>query len=133
MTEAHSISGFLDEIKEVLTDAQYKEGMELCQALFHKKEKKLYKMTYMRPFTFLEEHCDDDDCDVQSFKVSFVKATALVQLTEKHAEQILEENLFMDDVSEIIDCDVLRSFPDEMNTPLEWDEVVVLSLVIYED
>ncbi len=135
------MSDFIDEIKESLTDAQYKQGMELCQVLYKKRalENKLYQMTYLAPFTFVTEHdCDDEDCSVHYLKISFTRKTGLVLLTEATAERIREKGLFMgsdDEMKAYVDLDVLKNFPDEaddLGTPLEWFEFPVLSLELCE-
>lgn len=133
---AHEISEFIDSIKESLTDGKYKEGMELCQKVFQEKEieNKLYRMTYLRPFTFLGEHCEDEECDDMKLYLSFTKSTALVQLTDARAERIREKNLFLgrfEDMKDFIDLDVLRSFPleqEDLETELNWFEFPVISL-----
>ena len=94
---AHEVSNFLDSIKESLTDAQYKEGMETCQKLFEATEikDKLYRMTYLRPYTFMDEHCHDEECDEMKFYVSFEKATSLVKLNDERVKRIMATNLFL--------------------------------------
>lgn len=135
------MSDFIDSIKESLTDGQYKEGMELCQTLFQKKEseKKIYTMTYLAPFVFVADHeCDDVDCDGRWLKISFTRKTALVQLTEAHAARILAKNMFlgsMDEMRSYIDLDVFKNFPnevDEIGMPIEWDEFPVLGLELVD-
>lgn len=137
----HSVADFIDSIKESLTDGQYKEGMELCQALYKKKEqeRKMYRMTYLAPYTFVADHdCDDGDCDMRCLKISFTHKTALVQLTEAHAARILMKNMFLGSTEEMrsyIDVDVLLAFPtesDDLAMPLEWHEFPVLSLELCE-
>lgn len=134
MCMAHSISNFLDEIKESITDAQYKQGMELCQELFKETEKKLYSMTYLRPYTFEDDHCDDSECLDSKFYIAFSKVTALIQLTEEQAKTIQEEHTFhaKDEIlMSYIDQDVLRSFPrdnEELGSEIEWYEFPVISL-----
>ena len=137
----HSVSDFIDSVKESLTDAQYKEGMELCQALYNKKEleKKLYRMTYLAPYTFVAGHeCDDEDCDMRSLKISFTHKTAPVLLTEAHAARIRAKNMFLGSTEEMrsyIDIDVMLAFPtesDDLAMPMEWFEFPVLSLELYE-
>ena len=132
----HTISDFIDSIKESLTDGQYKEGMELCQALFKKKEieKKFYRMTYLAPYTFLTDHCASEDCDERSLQITFRKKTALVQLNDSRADQIRIKHMFCgttEDMREFIDLDVLVSFPietDDLGMSLEWFEFPVLEL-----
>lgn len=131
---AHEISNFIDTIKELLTDSQYKEAMEMCQKIFNEKEDKLYKMTYLRPFTFIDTHCEDEECVDSKFLVSFVKATGLVRLSDNRAEQIREDNVFLgneEQMSEFIDINILRSFPndlEELDSELHWFEFPVISL-----
>ena len=136
----HSISDFIDSVKESLTDAQYKEGMELCQALYNKKEleKKLYRMTYLAPYTFASEHCANEDCDDRTLQISFRKKTSLIQLDDAWAARIRAKNLFCGDdeeMAEFIDVDVLLAFPIEsvdLGMGLEWFEFPVLSLELCE-
>ena len=136
----HSISDFIDSVKESLTDGQYKEGMELCQALFNKKklEQKLYLMTYLAPYTFVTEHCANEDCDDRSLQISFRKKTNLVLLSDMRADQIRIKNMFCgktEDMNEFIDVDVLVAFPiefEDLGMSLEWFEFPVLSLELYE-
>jgi hypothetical protein len=130
---AHAISDFIDTIKEKLTDAEYKEGMELLKVMFEATtpDKKLYKMTYLRPYTYQDDHCEDEECESYKYCLSFTKATSLVRLTDRGAESIRETNLFLgerSDMEAFIDVEVFRSFPDELECSAEWDEFPVLSL-----
>jgi hypothetical protein len=131
---AHEISNFLDTIKEKLTDSQYKEGMDLCQKLFQQREDKLYRMTYLRPYTFVDSHCDDEDCMDSRFLVGFTKTVGLVQLSDNRAEQIREENVFLgteEQMKDFIDVNILRSFPndlEELDSELVWHEFPVIQL-----
>jgi hypothetical protein len=137
----HSVSDFIDSIKESLTDGQYKEGMELCQALYKKKEqeKKLYRMTYLAPYTFATEHCADEDCDDRTLQISFHKKTALVQLCDARCARIRTKHMFcgeVDEMAEFIDVDVLLAFPIEsvdLGMALDWFEFPVLELELVTD
>jgi len=135
---AHELSDFIDSVKELMTDAQYKEGMELCQKLFNQNEKKLYTMTYLRPYTFLDDHCDDDECLESKMMISFTKVSSLIQLTEEHAKRIQESNLFLgseEEMGAFIDVDVLQSFPSdaaEIGNDFHWYEFPVLSIELVE-
>lgn len=136
----HSVSDFIDSIKESLTDGQYKEGMELCQALYKKREleNKLYRMTYLAPYTFASEHCAGEDCTDRSLNISFRKKTALIMLTNERAARIRAKHVFCsdpDEMAEFIDIDVLLAFPiesEDLGMALEWFEFPVLSLELYE-
>ena len=130
---AHEVSDFIDSIKESLTDAQYKEGMELCQKVFQKKEseEKLYRMTYFRPYTFADDHCDDEDCVDSKFMIAFDKVSSLILLSDARADRIREESLFRGSKSELeefIEPDVLHAFPNETDSEFEWFEIPVLRL-----
>jgi len=131
---AHDVSNFLDSIKEKLTDSQYKEGMEICQKVFNQKEDKLYRMTYLRPYTFVASHCEDEDCVDSKLMVSFEKATGLVRLSDNRVERIRQEHVFLgteEDMKNFIDISILRSFPDdrdELDSELNWYEFPVISL-----
>jgi hypothetical protein len=139
---AHDISDFIDSIKEHLTDAQYKEGMEICQSVFTKKKEetreKLYNMTYLRPYTFLDDHCDDEDCEDMTFRIAFTKVVALTKLSDARAERIRTDNMFFgsdDDMKPFIDLQVLRSFPADMadlDSDIQWYEFPVISLELAE-
>jgi hypothetical protein len=131
---AHEMSDYIDSVKESLTDAQYKEGMELCQKIFTQNEKKLYTMTFLRPYTFEDDHCDDADCMDSKFFIAFTKASSLVLLTEEQAKTIEEEHLYhanAETMKAFIDLDVFRAFPrdnEELGSELEWYEFPVISL-----
>ena len=138
---AHDISDFIDSIKEHLTDGQYKEGMEICQSVFKKKEalaEKLYRMTYLRPYTFVDDHCDDEDCEDMSFRISFTKVVHIVKLSDVRAERIRTDNVFYgsdEDMKPFIDLQVLRSFPADMadlDSDIQWYEFPVISLELAE-
>lgn len=139
---AHDISDFIDSIKEHLTDAQYKEGMEICQSVFKKKEaafEKLYNMTYLRPFTFVDDHCDDPDCEDMMFRIGFSKVTALIKLSDARAERIRTDHIFCgsdDDMKPFIELQVLRPFPGDMaelDSEIQWYEFPVISLELVEE
>jgi len=131
---AHEIANFLDSIKDTLTDGQYKEGIELCQKMFNETEDKIYRMTYLRPYTFIASHCDDEDCIESKLLIGFKKAVGLVQLSDNKAERIREDNLFYgtdEQMSDFIDINILRSFPDDqedLDCLLHWFEFPVISL-----
>ena len=130
----HEISDFIDSIKESLTDAQYKEGMDLCKKVFDRKKEKVYRMTYLRPYTFLDDHCDDPECHETKLCVTFTKVTSLVHLTDRAAESIRESNMFMGSLTEMksfIDLDILHSFPsdqEDLGIELQWYEFPVIKL-----
>ncbi len=140
---AHDISDFIDSIKENLTDAQYKEGMEICQSVFTKKNEasaeKLYRMTYLRPYTFVDDHCDDEDCEDMIFRISFTKVVALVKLSDARVERIRTDNVFYgtdEDMKPFIELQVLRSFPAdlaELDSDIQWYEFPVISLELVEE
>ena len=139
---AHDISDFIDSIKEHLTDGQYKEGMEICQSVFKKKEalaEKLYRMTYLRPYTFVDDHCDDEDCEDMSFRISFTKVVHIVKLSDARADRIRTDNVFYgsdEDMKPFIDLQVLRSFPSDMadlDSDIQWYEFPVISLELVEE
>lgn len=140
---AHDISDFIDSIKEHLTDGQYKEGMEICQSVFNKKKEevsreKLYNMTYLRPYTFVDDHCDDEDCDDMLFRIAFTKVTHIIKLSDARAERIRTDHVFYgsdDDMKPFIDLQVLRSFPADMadlDSEIHWYEFPVVSLELAE-
>jgi hypothetical protein len=133
---AHEISDFIDSVKESLTDAQYKEGMELCQTVFQKHEvkNKLYYMTYLRPYTFVDEHCPDEECEDMKFYLAFKKTTSLIRLTDDRVRRILDTNTFLgshDEMQSFVDPDVFNSFPCdqlELDHEMAWYTFPVLSL-----
>jgi len=135
MTPIATLTDFIDSIKEKLTDGEYIEGMNMCKKVFDKKERenplKLYRMTYLRPYMFMDEHCDDEECDDMKYCLSFERATSLVQLTDRGAARIRETNLFLGDKEEMsafIDADVFHSFPNEFDENMEWYEFPVITL-----
>ena len=135
---AHDISDFIDSIKEHLTDGQYKEGMEICQSVFTKKNEasaeKLYRMTYLRPYTFVDDHCDDEDCDDMIFRIAFTSVTHIIKLSDARADRIRTDHVFYgsnDEMKPFIEVQVLRSFPSDMaelDSDIQWYEFPVVSL-----
>jgi hypothetical protein len=135
---AHDISDFIDSIKEHLTDGQYKEGMEICQSVFTKKKEasaeKLYRMTYLRPYTFVDDHCDDEDCDDMIFRIAFTSVTHIIKLSDARADRIRTDHVFYgsnDEMKPFIEVQVLRSFPSDMaelDSDIQWYEFPVVSL-----
>lgn len=122
------MSDFLDSVKESLTDMQYKEGMELCKKIFEEKklEKKVYKMTYLAPFTFRSE---EDEFPV--LKMGFEKRSGLVQLSEAGVQFVRTMHKFSideGDISQFITPDPYQSFPCENEEYIEWIEFPVLAL-----
>ena len=135
MSPIATLTDFIDSIKEKLTDGEYIEGMNMCKKVFDKKERenplKLYRMTYLRPYMFMDEHCDDEDCDDMKYCLSFERTTSLVQLTDRGAARIRETNLFLGDKEEMsafVDVDVFHSFPNEFDENMEWYEFPVITL-----
>lgn len=139
---AHDISDFIDSIKEHLTDGQYKEGMEICQSVFNKKEasaEKLYRMTYLRPYTFVDDHCDDEDCDDMIFRIAFTSVTHIIKLSDARADRIRTDHVFYgsnEEMKPFIEVQVLRSFPSDMaelDSDIQWYEFPVISLELADD
>ena len=140
---AHDISDFIDSIKEHLTDAQYKEGMEICQVVFTKKKEgsaeKLYRMTYLRPYTFVDDLGEDEDCEDMIFRIAFTKVTHLIKLSDARVERIRTDNVFYgtdEDMKPFIELQVLRSFPAdlaELDSDIQWYEFPVISLELVEE
>ena len=139
-TPIANLTEFIDSIKEKLTDGEYIEGMNMCKKVFDKKEVesnlKLYRMTYLRPYMFMDEHCENEDCDDVKYCLSFERVTSLVRLTDRGAARIRETNLFLGEKSDMkafIDVDVFHSFPNEFDENMEWYEFPVLSITLVND
>jgi hypothetical protein len=136
---AHDISNFLDSVKESLTDAQYKEGMDLCQIVFNETEvkHKLYNMTYLRPYMFMDDHCNDEECSDMKFYLTFEKHTGLVKLSDERVKRIKETNLFLgteEEMKSFINIDAFHSFPCsqlELDQEMTWHEFPVISLELF--
>ena len=135
MSPIATLTDFIDSIKEKLTDGEYIEGMNMCKKVVDTKEVesnlKLYRMTYLRPYMFMDEHCDDEHCDDMKYCLSFERTTSLVQLTDRGAARIRETNLFLGDKEEMsafLDVDVFHSFPNEFDENMEWYEFPVITL-----
>jgi len=140
MSPIATLTDFIDSIKEKLTDGEYIECMNMCKKVFDMKEVesnlKLYRMTYLRPYMFMDEHCDDEHCDDMKYCLSFERTTSLVQLTDRGAARIRETNLFLGDKEEMsafLDVDVFHSFPNEFDENMEWYEFPVLSITLVND
>jgi len=140
MSPIATLTDFIDSIKEKLTDGEYIEGMNMCKKVFDKKEVesnlKLYRMTYLRPYMFMDEHCENEDCDDVKYCLSFERVTSLVRLTDRGAARIRETNLFLGEKSDMkafIDVDVFHSFPNEFDENMEWYEFPVLSITLVND
>lgn len=132
---SRTFAEYIEDIKESLTDAQYKQGMEMCQTLFkqEKPEEKLYRMTYLNPYVFSDTHdCDDEDCvHSRSLNIGFVKKVMLIKMKPERAAEILEENCFTgDDIEDYIETSVLANHQEfDMDLPdFEWDTFPVLKL-----
>jgi len=132
---SRTFSEFVEEIKEKLTDAEYKKGMEMCQTLFkqEKPDEKLYRMTYLSPVVFSDHHeCEDEEClHSRSLNIGFVKKSCLAKLKPERAESILEENCYTgDDIEDFIDTSVLQHHQEyDIEIPeFEWDTFPVLKL-----
>lgn len=130
-----NLTEFIDSIKDKLTDGEYIQAMNMCKKVFDKKQRgenlKLYRMTYLRPYMFVDEHCEVEGCDDLKYCLSFERVVSLVQLTDGGAARIRETNLFLgdrDEMSSFIDVDVFHSFPNEYDESMEWFEFPVLSL-----
>ena len=140
-TPIANLTDFIDSIKEKLTDGEYIEGMNLCKKVFDRKasNKKLYEMTYLCPYMFLDDHCDDEECDDMKYCISFERKTALVRLTDARAERIRTTNMFLgeeDEMKTFIDIDLFKSFPndvEDLGTNVEWYEFPVLKLDLASD
>jgi hypothetical protein len=139
-TPIANLTEFIDSIKEKLTDGEYIEAMNMCKKVFDKKERenplKLYRMTYLRPYMFMDEHCDDEHCDDMKYCLSFERSTSLIQLTDRGAARIRETNLFLgdrDEMKSFINVDVFHSFPNEFDENMEWFEFPVLSLELVRE
>ena len=117
--------------------------MEICQSVFTKKKEdsteKLYRMTYLRPYTFVDDHCDDEDCEDMIFRISFTKVVALVKLSDTRVERIRTDHVFYgsdEDMKPFIELQVLRSFPAdlaELDSDIQWYEFPVVSLELADE
>lgn len=134
---SRQFSEYIEEIKESLTDGEYKKGMEMCQTLFNKEkpEMKLYEMTYLCPIVFSDGHsCDEEECVMEhsrSLNIGYEKKKSLVFMKEARAEEILEENCFIgDDIDDFITTDILGHHHEFENTiqEFEWATFPVLKL-----
>ena len=135
METCQQFAEYIEDIKESLTDGQYKQGMDLCQTLFKKEvpEEKLYRMTYLCPLVFSDLHaCSDEECmHGRSLNIGFEKKTALVRFTPDRAAEINEEKMFLGDgIEEFIQEDVLANHQEyEEDIPhFQWDTFPVLRL-----
>jgi hypothetical protein len=105
--------------------------MDLCKTVFEakKREKKLYKMTYLAPYTF---HAEGEGYPI--LRIGFQQKTGLVQLNEHDVKFIEHHHRFTNDEGDIesfIDTDPLSCFPlesDSLDGVMEWWEFPVLSL-----
>jgi hypothetical protein len=110
--------------------------MEMCQKIFKVTEvkEKLYRMTYLRPYTFMDDHCSDEECADMKFYLSFEKHVSLVKLDDDRVKRIKETNLFLgtdEEMKPFINIDVFHSFPCsqlELDQEMTWNEFPVLSL-----
>jgi hypothetical protein len=137
MESCQTFAEYVEDIKEHLTDAQYKQGMDLCHALFRQvePEEKMYRMTYLVPTTYSDWHnCPDDECDHphnRALNITFTKKTGFVKMKPETAAEILEDNCFRgENIADFIDEDVLGSHQEyEEDIPeFEWDTFPVLKL-----
>ena len=87
---AVDLSDALFEIKEKLTDQEYKTIMEITKKVFDKTTSKFYKITHLEPRFVLE---DDEDDDEEYYKLKLVPCNMIIKVSETLTEKLLTEDI----------------------------------------
>lgn len=134
MTTPHEFSEFLDEIKDSLTDQQYKTGMDLCKKHYDNQQNLvLYDITYLRPS--MRVSFDDDGDPLVGVVMN--KTNGLFFMTTEYADEIRGENKIRVydedctiDPAELFDDDMFDDLVTHCNMAIL--EVPVLEIKKYE-
>jgi hypothetical protein len=131
---AHNLSDALFEIKEKLTDQEYKTIMEITKKVFDKTTSKYYKITHLEPRFVLE---DDEEDDEEYYKLTLVPCNMIVKVSDKLPEKLLTEDIpndLLEDGYSIItrndDYDMLNNTSD---TPIRNTHYHIIKIVKLED
>jgi hypothetical protein len=116
MSNYHGLSDAIFEIKDKLTDGEFKRLMELCKADFDDKKNGLYEIEILS--TMLNEESEDDDDDdmnlKDNLKLRFTKLKIILQLSDEDYKSCLESDIIDKRLLEgVIDLSIFtcRDFP----------------------
>ena len=92
MTSFQELSDLVFEVREKLSDEEYKKLMEVTTTVFTLKKSKFYEITHLEPrFEWVEYDADDedeDDCDYYKIVMSPVKV--ILRCGDFYSENILK-------------------------------------------
>jgi len=95
MTSFQELSDLVFEVREKLSDEEYKKLMEVTTTVFTLKKSKFYEITHLEPrFEWVEYDADDedeDDCDYYKIVMSPVKV--ILRCGDFYSENIFEEHI----------------------------------------
>lgn len=123
----HAVSDWIFNIKDKLTDQEFKQGMETLAAK-KKDDKNFYKMIYLAPQTFSDvcECCEDD----MKYRITFNPKETIVQLDDEEAERISKTHACGGkSIDHFIDSNVFDAFLGINAVPVEYICFPVISLV----
>ena len=88
------LSDLVFDIKEKLSDEEYKKLMETSTAIFTSKKSKFYEITHLEPrLQWVEYETDDEDEDECYYKIIMKPTKTIIKCGEFYSEQNLDEHI----------------------------------------
>lgn len=115
---AQDFSDFIFDIKQKITDEEYKKLMDLGGEIFKKQECKFYELTHLVPRLEYTNFEDDED-DEEYYKLSLKPTKTIVQIGEVFTEKVIDN--IRNELTENSYCEVelSESGPDLLNHTLD--------------
>jgi hypothetical protein len=115
---AQDFSDFIFDIKQKITDEEYKKLMELGGEIFKKQKCQFYELTHLVP-RLEYTNFDDDDDDEEYYKLVMKPTKTIIQLGEIFTEKVIEN--IRNELNESMYCEVeiSDSGPDLLNNTMD--------------
>lgn len=88
---SHGLSDALFDIKEKMTDEEYKTIMEIVSKVFKERKSTFYKITHLVPRFMYCDGDDEDDDGFDYYKFSLIPTTTILQVSAEYPEKIFED------------------------------------------
>jgi hypothetical protein len=115
---AQDFSDFIFDIKQKITDEEYKKLMELGSEIFKKQKCQFYELTHLVP-RLEYTNFDDEDDDEEYYKIVMKPTRTIVQVGEVFTEKVIEN--IKHELTENLYCEVelSESGPDLLNNTMD--------------
>lgn len=89
------LSDLVFEVREKLSDEEYKKLMETSTNIFKTRKSKFYEITHLEPrFQWVEYNADtDDEDDCEYYKITMKPVKVILRCGDFYSESIFEEHV----------------------------------------